>query len=70
MLWVPLREDYGQQTEHNSWVNFIPEDWIEIALGIIRLLSQSVQLLSCVQLFATPWTAACQAPLSISNCWS
>jgi len=27
----------------------------------------SVQLLSCVQLFATPWTAACQATLSITN---
>ena len=27
----------------------------------------SVQLLSYVQLFANPWTAACQAPLSISN---
>ena len=29
----------------------------------------SVQL-SCVQLFATPWTAACQASLSITNTWS
>ena len=28
---------------------------------------RSVQLLSCVQLFATPWTAACQASLSITN---
>ena len=27
----------------------------------------SVQLFSCVQLFATPWTAACQASLSITN---
>ena len=27
----------------------------------------SVQLLSCVQLFATLWTAACQASLSITN---
>ena len=27
----------------------------------------SVQLLSCVQLFATPWSAACQASLSITN---
>ena len=27
----------------------------------------SVQLLSCVSLFATPWTAALQASLSISN---
>ena len=28
---------------------------------------QSVQLVSCVQLFATPWTAACQASLSITS---
>ena len=27
----------------------------------------SVQMLSCVQLFTTPWTAACQASLSITN---
>ena len=27
----------------------------------------SVQLLICVQLFATPWTAACQASLSITS---
>ena len=27
----------------------------------------SVQLLSCVPLFVTPWIAACQASLSISN---
>jgi len=30
----------------------------------------SVQLLSRVWLFATPWTAACQASLSITNSWS
>ena len=30
-------------------------------------ISQSVQSLSCVRLFATPWTAACQAFLSITN---
>ena len=30
-------------------------------------VSQSVQSLSRVQLFATPWTAACQASLSITN---
>ena len=27
----------------------------------------SVQSLSCVQLFVTPWTAACQASLSMTN---
>ena len=32
--------------------------------------SHSVQSLSCVQLFATPWTAARQASLSITNSWS
>ena len=30
----------------------------------------SVQLLSRVWLFATPWTAVCQASLSITNSWS
>ena len=30
-------------------------------------LFSSVQSLSCVWLFATPWTAACQASLSITN---
>ena len=30
----------------------------------------SVQSLSFVQLFATPWIAACQASLSITNSWS
>ena len=30
----------------------------------------SVQSLSCVRLFVTPWTAAYQASLSITNSWS
>ena len=30
----------------------------------------SVQPLSCVRFFETPWTAACQASLSISKSWS
>ena len=33
-------------------------------------LSISVQLVSSVQLFATPWIAACQASLYITNPWS
>ena len=31
---------------------------------------RSVQLLSCVQLFETPWITARQASLSITNCWN
>jgi len=33
-------------------------------------LFSSVQLLSCVQLFETQWTATRQASLSITNSWS
>ena len=37
--------------------------------NFLWMLSQfsSVQLLSCVRLFETPWTVACQASLSITN---
>ena len=34
---------------------------------LASFFSGSVQLLSCVQLFATPWTAALQASMSITN---
>ena len=37
-----------------------------ISFSIILSVS-SVQSLSCVQLFATPWIAACQASLSITS---
>ena len=50
------------------WVRYIilykPEGY---KAGIHLYMFSSVQLLSCVQLFATPWTAACQASLSITN---
>ena len=32
-------------------------------------LSILVQSLGCIQLFVTPWTAACQTSLSITNSW-
>ena len=37
---------------------------------IYRVQFNSVQSLSRVLFFATPWIAACQASLSITNCWS
>ena len=41
----------------------------DIAENLIHLVSvSSVQSLSHVTLFVTPWTAACQASLSITNC--
>ena len=36
----------------------------------VSLVFSSVQLLVCVRLFTTPWTAACQAPLSPTISWS
>ena len=54
-------------------------DWFQIGKGVCQgcILSpclfnlyaefSSVQSLSCAQLFVTPWTAACQASLSITN---
>ena len=36
-------------------------------LGIIPFFNCLVQLFGCVQLFVTPWTAALQASLSITN---
>ena len=46
----------------------------EFGINIHRLLSSvqfsSVQSLSHVRLFATPWIAACQPSLSITNSWS
>ena len=51
-----------------------PLTWRNTHSGIIPKckfsLFSSVQSLSCVQLFATPWTAAHRASLSIINSWS
>ena len=39
-------------------------------LILFRSSISSVQLFSCVRLFVTPWTAAGQASMSITNPWS
>ena len=46
------------------------QDAMIFVLGMLHFQFSSVQPLSHVQLFATPWTAACQASLSITNSWS
>ena len=47
-------------------------EWVVIAFSMIygSVQFSSVQSLSRVRLFATPWIAACQASLSITNSWS
>ena len=48
----------------------VGHDWSDLACMHPFLWFNSVQSFSCVRLFATPWTAACQAFLSITNSWS
>ena len=51
----------------SCWMIFsTPIHWLEFFIPVVSL----VQLLSYVRLFVTPWTAACQASLSINNSWS
>ena len=50
---------------YKSNCSFAPVELCCFDIGI-----NSVQSLSCVRLFATPWTAAHQGSLSITNSWS
>ena len=59
------------------WFSRFSENILKIYLYVLHSLSDkishnfsSVQLLSHVRLFATPWTAAHQVSLSITNSWS
>ena len=46
------------------WIYFL------ILVVVFTYFFSSVELLSRVWLFVTPWTAACQASLSITNSWN
>ena len=74
--YIQLRDScfYGKSCyqKHNTWLthahifkkNLNDSDPIPISI------LSSVQLLSSIRLFVTPWTAAHQATLSITNSWS
>ena len=54
-----------------TWLVFIPVLYLLLFESLSLFFDfRSVQLLSYVRLFATPWTAARQASLSITNSWS
>ena len=70
------RSTYKMETDSGRWETYVslPRERV---LGdgwsirsVSQSVSQSVQSLSCVRLSATPWIAACQASLSITNSWS
>ena len=52
---------------HLGYFNFILNFLVARQHSKTKLIFSSVQLLSHVRLFETPWTAACQASLSITN---
>ena len=58
---IPWTEETGRL--QSMGLQRIEHDWVTSLFTLI-------QLLSSVQLFETPWTAACQASLSITNSWS
>ena len=52
-------------------INTAEHAWADFSLTNSKSgLSCCVQLLSCGQLFATPWTSACKAFLSLSISWN
>ena len=55
-----------------SYLKVTPKELRKPRLWHVKylLISHSVQLLSRVRLFVTPWTTALQASLSITNSWS
>ena len=54
----------------NKWVKMWHRCTYTCVCMSMNIQFSSVQSLSCVWLFATSWTAACQASLSITNSWS
>ena len=63
-LYLNLRESFGYVV---FCLHFVQMHHLGIKTACVF---SSVQSLSCVQRFATPWTAAHQASLSITNSWS
>ena len=60
MIWISV-------TNHNLLYNKIRYGSIVMSIAASKQMFSSVQLLSHVQLFETPWTAAHQTSLSITN---
>ena len=62
-----FKKDLNDPDNQNGVITHLDPDILKYEL---KQAFSSVQLISRVQLFATPWTAAHQASLSITNSWS
>ena len=58
---------FWEPGNQESWQKLLLDRSLESTLLREQLVFSSVQSLSRVRLFATPWIAACQASLSITN---
>ena len=71
VLWVVGRwlrcQSWALLQDGQPEANAIPEQLVFCEDYLFTDMFSSVQLLSHVQLLVTPWTAACQASLSITN---
>ena len=66
---VPSRSgDNSGDTSNKIRHTFVENIYLKVTL--VNFQFRSVKSLSHVRLFVTPWTAACQASLSITNSWS
>ena len=71
LIWIQflfMKENKNLMSRNNFHTTFIVLPIVIISkLVLIVNKHNSVQSLSCVQLFVTPWIAACQPSLSITN---
>ena len=56
--------------KQEPWMSHFCWDWWQKHLAVRGIRESLVQLLNHALFFATPWTAACQASLSITNSWN
>ena len=66
-MWKCRRCQHSKQKEVHIFLSMVKGKSIGFYTKSLRLSFSSVQLLNCVRLFATPWTAAWQAALCITN---
>ena len=64
----PLQDScLGNPMDRGAWWTTVQGGYRRVGCNIVTESAQTVQSLSCVRLFGIPWTAACQASLSIIN---
>ena len=67
-VWYSIPETNTFNLKTHQWIPYASiRNIFSSSSSLITPMASSVQSLSCVQLFVTPWTAACPASLSITK---